>query len=134
MLNILRAVLVEHRKSGARMLGNFAEALLDCLGSDETVLGWDGRFTVLQEVGDKLSHFSTGDRDVADGVADWVTVDDWDDVSDTVTAVNDGTGHGAVALARPRGGKRKHGLHTDVKIWHVECLEHDFRCVLSVVW
>jgi len=59
---------------------------------------------------------------------------DRDDVGDTITRVNDGTGQGTLSLlGGPGGSQGKDGLDGNVQTGNIESLEHNFSGVLTIL-
>lgn len=109
-----------------------AEFFLDSFGSLE---GAVGLATITQERLYKVGNVTTGDWDGFDGRADDVTLCDGDDVSDTLTTVDNGTGERAVLDlgAGPGSGESKDGLDSNVETGDVEGFEHDLGNILAVL-
>ena len=109
---------------------------LDSLGNLE---GLSGRnvtsLTLSHELLDEAGDITTSNGDVLDATTDDVTISDRDDVSDTITRINDGSGQGSLCdlLGSPGGSQSKNSLHSNVETGHIEGLEHNLCGVLSVL-
>lgn len=122
-----------------KLLGNvwadIGVLLLDALGHFLGLRRRNALVTLTEELLDKEGDVATGDGDVLDAGADDVTLSDRDDVSHTITRVNDGTGESTLShlAAGPGGSKGENGLNSDVKAGDVEGLKEDLSEVLTVL-
>ena len=154
---VLAGLLVVLRKLLDHVATDVAVVLLDLLGDAKRVLGRDRVLSsVTKELLDERRDVATGDGDVLDRGSDDVALGlgtrtmsalapssrledaethDWDNVSDSVSRVNDGPGQRAVGDlgAAPARGEREDGLDGDVESLDVERLEHDLRRRLAVL-
>ena len=73
-----------------------------------------------------VSDDAASDLHLLDGVRDGETLEDGDGVSDTITGVDDKTGGATI------GVQRHDSLDSDVRVLHVESLEHVSHHLLSV--
>lgn len=110
--------------------------LLHATSEVERLIRGHGLATGAELLHDEVGDGTTGEGDVLDARADYVTGDDGNDVSDTITGVNDSTSDfrgGTAGFAGEHGGtESKHSLDSDVETRDVESLEHDLSSVLSV--
>ena len=90
-----------------------------------------------------LGDVPTGKWDVLDTTRDNVAIANWEDVSNTITSIDNSTSHGREIEVRNVDATVRScnlriqgecGLHTDEKSLHIESLEHDLSHLLSVLW
>jgi len=114
---------------------NVRVKLLDALCHLERLCRRDALITLTEELLNEGSDITTSKRDVLDARTDNVTLSNRDNVSHTITTVDNSTSKGTILnlLLGPRGSKSKHGLHGDVKTGDVEGLEEDLCEVLTVL-
>ena len=115
---------------------NVAVSLLDTLGDLTRHGGGDGgTFAVPHQLLDERGDGAPSKGDGLDAATNNVTLSDGDDVSNTSTRVNNGTGKGSVGNLRgsPRGSNSKDSLNGNVQPRDVEGLEHNLSGVLTVL-
>ena len=106
--------------------GDIAKLLLDVLdglelgGRGEGVSGFEKELLAV------VSDDAASDLHLLDGVRDGETLEDGDGVSDTITGVDDKTGGATI------GVQRHDSLDSDVRVLHVESLEHVSHHLLSI--
>jgi len=95
--------------------------------------------SLLNEVG----HITTSQRNALDAGTNNIGVTNWEDVSNTITSVNDSTSHIAlsetyiIAIATSLadlGIEGKSSLHTNEEALDIEGLKHDFGDLLTILW
>ena len=135
LLDPLAGLLIVFGELLGKVGAHITVGLLDPLGDIHGLVGGNVGLTLSQNLLDELGDATTGNGNMLDGRADDVALSDRDDVGNTVTRVNDGTGQGPLGdLVRgPGSGQRKHGLNSDVETWDVEGLEHDLGSVFTVL-
>jgi len=101
--------------------------------------GLSGRNLLLSsfshQVQHKVCHISSGDRNVLDATSDDISLRDGDDVSNTITGIDDGTGESSFLglFGGPGGSESKDGLNGNVKTGDVESLKHDLSGVFTIL-
>lgn len=91
--------------------------------------------TLSHEVEHELGDIATGDGYVLDGGADDIALSTGNDVSDTVSGIDNGAGESAVcdAVRGPGSCECENGLDGDVETFDVEGLEEDFGGLFSIL-
>jgi len=113
-----------------------AVGFLDSLGNLKGLSGRNSStLTLSHELLNEAGDITTSNGDVLDATTNDVTISHRDDVGDTITRIDDGSGQGSLCdlLGSPRSGQRKNSLHSDVETGYIEGLEHDLCGVLSVL-
>jgi len=109
---------------------------LDTLSDLEGLSGRDvSRFTLSHELLDKTGDVTTSNGDVLDATTNDVTISHRDNVGDTITRIDDGSGQSSLCdlFRSPRGSQSENSLHSNVETRDIEGLEHNLCGVLTVL-
>jgi hypothetical protein len=106
--------------------GDVAELLLDVTNDFTLGGGGEGVATLSQDLHEVVGEIATSHVDTGDGVGKGETLVDGDNVSDTITGVEDDTS------GTTGGVQGEHGLDGDVEGGSVEGLENNLRHLLTV--
>jgi hypothetical protein len=106
------------------ILANVAVVFFDLAGDLELVLGGHSRHlsTLPHEVQNELRDVTSGDWNVLDCTSDDIPLSARDNVGDAISRVNDCSRKRAIgdSIGRPRSGKSKYGLYSNVKSFDIE--------------
>lgn len=136
-LKVLFAFLIIPLKFFDNIRTHIGILFLDSSGNIHGILRGESIFTsVTQELLNKLSEITAGDRDVLDGGTNDVSISHGDDMGDAITTVDDRASQGPVTDL-PRGpacSEGQDGLDGNVESWDVEGLKEDLRGLFPVLW
>jgi hypothetical protein len=91
--------------------------------------------SLTHQVEHKLGEITTCDGDMLDRAANNVTFCDWNNVSYTISRIDDGSSETAVGdtVGRPGGSEGEHSLDGDIETLDIERFKHDFCCLFAIL-
>lgn len=113
---------------------DIAVLLLNTLGDLKRLRGRNDLTTLTMKSLDESRDITTSKRDVLDGRSDDITFSDGDDVSNSISRIDNSTSQGALSLlGGPGSGQGQDGLHSDVETGNTQSLEEDLSGELAVL-
>jgi hypothetical protein len=106
--------------------GDVAKLLLDVTDDFSLSGGGESVTTLSKDLHEVVGKITTSHVDTGNGVGKGETLINGDNVSDTITRVQNDTS------GTTRGVQRQNGLNRDVESWGVECLEDNLGHLLTV--
>ena len=86
---------------------------------------WAFFISFTDHISNKISHIATSQRNVFDATIDNETISNWDDMSDSISWVKNGSCIADSLIDSWRGDKSENSLNSNVQSFDVESLEHN---------
>jgi len=120
-----------------KIRADIAILLLDGTSNVQDLVSRHGLVSGTKLVDDEVSDGTTSERNVTNARSDDETGNNWNNMSDTITRVDNSTSDfTALTLLDVEHGsiKSQDGLDSNVETGHIESLEHDLSEILTVLW